>query len=158
VVAVRADDVSSHACRVTRTTALTLSDAVITTVSFDSEIFDTDGMHDNTIAPSRITFRTAGVYLVGFQGRFASDNDYNLLQALILMNGSATIGLGQFTGAAQGAPHRVFISTIYQFVVGDYVEAQVYQDNTNTGVSTPNRDLEVVNGQSPEFWAARIGS
>src|SRR5262245_7924090 len=45
-------------------------------VSFDSERFDTDNMHSTSSNKSRITFNTAGVYVVTFTGMLPSDTTY----------------------------------------------------------------------------------
>jgi hypothetical protein len=155
VPVIRATQVRAHACRLTRSTDLALADQSTVTVPFNAEEFDTDGMHDNTLFPSRITIRTPGVYMVGFQARVTSFNDYVVMQALLLMNTSTTIALGQFAGTpgSGGLPQRAYILTSYQFVAGDYIEAQVYQDNTTNA----SRDL-VVDSNSPTFWAVRVAS
>jgi hypothetical protein len=43
---------------------------------------------------------------------------------------------------------------VYQFVAGDYIEVQVFQDNTANAART----LDATDERSPEFYAARIGS
>lgn len=152
---IRAADVAVQACRVTRSTNQSIPDQTLTTVTtFDTEVFDIGGMHDTSVDSSRITIQVAGIYMVGFQGRFASAGDYRLTQAVILMNGSTTIALAQYAGSSVSVPQRVFVNTVYQFGVGDYIESQVYQDNSANAA----RNLEVVADQSPVFYAARLGS
>jgi hypothetical protein len=151
---IRASDVKVQACRVTRTTSQSITDSTTTTVTFNDEVFDETGMHSTSVNTSRITIGVAGYYVVGFQGRFASGNDFVITQAHLLVNGTTTIALAQFPGTSNPVPQRVFVSTVDTFAVGDYIEAQVYQDNTANAA----RNLEVVSGQSPVFYAARIGS
>src|SRR5689334_15642402 len=59
-----ADLPSVPRCRAKRTTDLSTTSGVVSVVSLDAEDFDTDGMHDNSTNPSRITFTTAGTYLL----------------------------------------------------------------------------------------------
>jgi hypothetical protein len=151
---IRASDVAVQACRVARSTVQSIPDATVTLVTFNSEIFDPTAMHSTVSNTSRVTIAEAGYYIVGFGGRFPSANDYVVTQAHIVVNGVDTIALAQFPGSSIGIPQRVFISTMDEFSAGDYVEVSVYQDNTANAA----RNLEVVVGQSPEFWVARIGS
>ena len=148
---IRASDVAVQACRVTRSSALSIPDGgAVTTVGFDAEVFDTDGMHSTVTNNSRITIQTAGFYTVGFNGTLATDAAYVRSFCEVVLNGSTSLGRSQTPGVS--SQQTLSISTVYQFDVGDYVELQVFQD------STAAHNLEVTADRSPEFWAARIGS
>lgn len=151
---VRASDVVVQECSVNRTVAQSITDATTTTVAFDAEITDTDGMHSTSVNNSRITIQTAGVYSVGFVGSFAAAADYVRTSATILLNGTAGIARGQTPGTSTSAPQILWANRVYRFAVGDYIEVELFQDNTANAA----RNLEVVANRSPEFYAARIGS
>ena len=145
---------SVQACRVSRVAAQSITDNSITTVNFDDEIFDTAGMHSTSVSNSRITINTAGIYIVGFTGHFASGNDYARTLGILLLNGTTDIARAQNTGTAVTVQQYINLNTVYQFDVADYVEVQVYQDNTASAA----RNLEVRADRSPQLSAARIGS
>jgi hypothetical protein len=150
---IRASDVAVQACRVTRTAVQSVSDNSLTVVAFDDERFDTDTMHDTVTNNSRITINTAGIYVVGFNGRFPAGSDYARAFAVLRLNGTTEISRSSSAVASTNTP-QMNVTTVHQFDATDYIEVQVFQDNTaNTA-----RDLEQVADLSPEFYAARIGA
>lgn len=151
---VRASDVAVQACRVTRTTAQSIGDNTLTSVAFTAERFDTDTMHDNATNNTRITINTAGIYTIGFCGTFAAGNDYTRAFALLRLNGTTEIARGAQVETTTVVQPQVAVHTVDQFEAGDYIEVQVYQDNT----ANTSRNLEQTDDRSPEFYAARIGS
>lgn len=153
-----ASDVAVQACRVTRAGTQSIPDNTITTVAFDEERFDTDGMHDVTTNNSRITINTAGFYIVGFHGALFSGNDYNRAFALLRINGTTEIVRGPSVNATTTQQPHIACNTVYQFAAGDYVEVQVFQDNGAVGLGGSARTLDATDERSPEFYAARIGS
>jgi hypothetical protein len=44
-------------------TSQPIDTGVYTALTFDTETFDTDNMHDNTTNPTRLTVNTAGLYI-----------------------------------------------------------------------------------------------
>ena len=121
------------------------SNATQTSLTFDTETFDTDTMHDTGTNPERITFTTAGVYLVGGHNSWASSSA-GRRQLRILLN-SAT----QLTNVVQdvdtGTGHVLSVVTIFDMAAGDFVELQAFQ---NTG-----GDL---NAPAATFWAVQVGA
>jgi hypothetical protein len=150
---IRAVDVSVQACRVTRAAAQSIPDNVITTVAFDEERFDTDGMHNVVTNNSRITINTAGIYIVGFNGILQSDT-YVTSFALLRVNGTTEIARGSRQYLPSTLQSHIQVQTVYQFVAGDYIEVQVYHDNPGNIA----RNLDATDERTPEFYAARIGS
>jgi hypothetical protein len=143
------------ACRVFHNANQSINDVTVTTVAFNSERFDTDTMHDTVTNNSRITFTTAGLYLVTFNGGFAAAGDYSSALAQIRLNG--VTGIAEvFAGTQADANENYFItiSTVYKFAVADYVEARVWQNNT----ANVARNLVALGNISPEFSAVRLGS
>lgn len=150
---VRASDVNSYACRVTRTAVQSIPDAVVTAVNFTTERFDNDGMHDNATNNTRITIIHAGIYVVGFHGLFAGAADYNRAFCVIRLNGVTELCRSTpYTTTVSTTP-QLDVSTMDEFDAGDYLEALVFQDNTANAA----RNLEQTDRRSPEFYAGRIG-
>lgn len=100
-----------------------------TAVILNSGYFDTDGMHDNSTNNSRITFKTAGYYLVVFQTAWASNATgarEMWLQGVI--GGSSYTSLGDTRqGAPIGRDTGQMIAEIVYASVDDYLEPWVWQ-------------------------------
>jgi hypothetical protein len=151
---IRASDVAAKSCRVTHNATQSIPHNTLTIVSFNTEESDTDVMHNVTTNNSRITIQTAGTYLVGFNGILASAADYSHIRAVLLVNGATTIAIDRRPGTGAGVDQTINVSTTYPFDAGDYVQVQVGQVNTASAA----RNLNAAVDNTPEFWAARIGS
>lgn len=142
------------ACRVTHNTTQSLNDAVETTVSFNTERFDTNSMHDTVTNNSRITINTAGIYVVGFHGQFAAANDYVNGYGILRLNGTTYISLAGSDQSVVGiSDFQVCTTTLYKFAVNDYIEVRALQNNTASAA----RNLQQGTAFSPEFWAVWVG-
>ena len=119
-----------------------------TTLSFDSEDFDTDDIHDNVTNNSRLTCKTAGKYLIYCLFLFATDaTGYRCGQFLV--NGTTLVW--KFIRPPAGGESWVQGVTAYDLAVNDYVEVQAYQ---NRGTA-----LSIYAGQPlhPIFGIQRVG-
>jgi hypothetical protein len=100
-----------------------------TTITFDTEQFDTDAYHANSPNPSRITVTTAGYYSV--YGQIILDNNTNgVRQAWIAKNGSNYTMLN-YNGVAgtSYAPSTLSGSDIIYLAASDYIEIQLSQSS-----------------------------
>lgn len=127
-----------------------IPDNTNTTLSFNTEIYDTDTIHDLIINNSRLTCKTAGKYMIAFECRFAS-NAAGFRMAVIILNGLTNIA------AITKVPDPVAgiylnLSTIYALAVTDYVTVFVYQNSG--GALNVTTNIRV----SPEFMMQRIGA
>ena len=136
-------------CRVTHSVNQTTTTGAMTTLAFDTEIWDTDNMHDNVTNNSRITFKTAGRYLIGLSVSWLNNATGERLFE-IYKNGAPL----EFTGSQlpPDAQNRCNQSGIMltQFAVNDYIEAKVRQR------SGGNLDVDKFYNASPIFWACCI--
>lgn len=148
---IRASDVAVQACRVGRAATQSIPNTTNTLVAFDTEDFDTNGMHSTTVNNSRITIQTAGIYVVSFTGQLAGATTYVRTMAMLYLNGANVLANDQRGGFTANVPQRLNLAIVYQFDAGDFIEIQLYQD------SGASRLLEV-SDLSPWFAAARIGS
>ena len=141
------------ACRVTHNAAQSVTNNVVLWLAFNTETYDTDSMHDTVTNNSRITIKTAGIYVVTFNVVLGTDNDYGLIEAIIRLNGTAVIannGIGTLTSTADSPP--LSVATQYKFAVNDYIEAGVYQVNTSAAANNA-----LSQSSSPLFAATWIG-
>lgn len=132
------------AARVYNSAAITPTISTWTTLTFDSERFDTNGMHSTVMNTSRLTVPSggAGLYLIGGNALF-SGGTTPLLGLRILLNGATVIS--DIENLYVAGDTALAVATFYSLAVGDYVELQVY---TNTALS-----IAASGNYSPEFWA-----
>lgn len=149
---------SPPACRVYRTTTQSINNNTLTAVTFDAERFDTDTMHSTVTNTGRITFTTAGIYVVSFSGGLAAASDYTLVEMMIRKNGSSILAnstMGTWANATDGP--QCATTTIYKFAAADYVEALVF--HVNSGAAARNLTASGTGAaQYCDFSAAWIGT
>lgn len=142
-------DLTIPQCRVNDDSTQSINNASTTAINFDNEDFDTDTMHDTSTNNTRITFTTAGKYLIGACIGFAG-HATGYRQISIRQDGSATLAYHAYIGLVATTLYMNII-TIAEFSAAEYVELMVYQ-NSGAGLNTA-RDA----GSNPVFWAKRIG-
>jgi hypothetical protein len=139
--------------RVYNSTEQTLTSGVFGTLAFDTELWDTDGMHSNTVNNTRLTCVKAGRYM--FFGNFLFEpNVTGLRDVIIQLNGSgANQPLREIKNATLGgvASTTIAVATVFELVVGDYAEILARQ------TSGGNLKVQTAIPYSPSFGASRIG-
>lgn len=136
-------------CRVYRAAALNqTANGAAQTIAFDTESVDTDAMHDTVTNTTRITFNTAGVYMVGGSVAF-TPNSTGVRAAKITVNGTTDIAYADQQSAAAAAS-AIHVVTSYSFAANDYIELGGYQ---NSGGNL----AYFVTYQSVNFWATWVG-
>lgn len=118
------------ACRVRNIASTSVADSSTPILTFDTERYDTDGMHSTSLDTDRITFNTAGLYLVTLSGRFATATDYLSAFASIQHSDLTVLAkdsAGTFTD--NGIDLDLSVATVYKFAVAEYVLAKVGQNN-----------------------------
>lgn len=127
-----------------------INNNAITTLTFDTERWDNDNMHDGA-NPTRLTCRTPGLYVVTAGVEFAT-NGAGQRQVMIVKNGVTFIALDGRQTPAAALPAR-FVTTAQDLLaVGDYLEIQVFQ---NSGGAL---NVTAAPQSSSEFRACRVGS
>jgi len=120
-----------------------------TTLTFDSEAYDTDGIHDPSTNNSRLTCRTAGKYLVYFALNWHG-NDTGYRHTRLRKNGATFAQPLIFNPG--GTVETILAGVIVlDLSVGDYVEVMVYQ-NTGSALDIHGSDL-----RETYFGMQRIG-
>lgn len=122
-------------------------------VLFNSERYDTDNMHSTVTNTGRITFNTAGIYVISFSGVLFAATDYTYSECYVQMNGTTPILLGaKIYGPTHNSP-SLFAGGTYKFAVNDYITVQLGQANA----AAASRNLLSAGNYSPEFSATWIG-
>ena len=96
----------------------------IADVSWQTEVFDTDSMFSSG-SPTRITFTTAGLYLITFQVVYSSGTDGSYRHAGLYLSGSTSSLIGATTIPCPGVTTPMIISALYQFTAGQYLTAKL---------------------------------
>lgn len=137
------------ACKVYKTTSTTIPNNTATFLSFDAIYYDTDTMHSG-VNPTRITFTTAGTYVVNFNCAWNKSSD-PFREAFIRVNGNNSITIGADEKNAGDADLFVghSITVMETFNAGDYIEAAVQQ-------ATGGNLVLVAESYSPTFAAAKL--
>jgi hypothetical protein len=145
-VAVAAGAIRPQA-RVYHSATTAIGNGVQTRLAFDSELFDTDGMHDLVSGlgfGERLTAKTQGLYSISAHVQFAS-NATGIRQLYLQVNGATIIAMVTTDATSGGANTDMSIETKYRLAVNDYVEVWVQQ------TSGGNLNLNSAPRQSREF-------
>lgn len=126
-------------CSVTRTTNQSIGNAAYASISWDSEIFDTDTMFAPT--STDVTIKTAGLYLLTLQMSYASNATGDRIT--VIEKNATAAGNGTFLARTiqdTVTSDATFLSVVAQarLAVNDTIRATVYQSsggslNTSNG-------------------------
>ena len=135
--------------RAYNTANISIPDTTATLLTFDSERWDTDTIHDTSTNTGRLTAKTAGKYLITGSVEYASNNT-GMRTIWIQVNGTAIAQ--DRVQSVQSDVTRMTIATVYSLAVNDYVELGVRH--------TAGTNVNIVAGSaySPEFAMQRIAS
>jgi len=139
----------NQGARVTHSVDQAIADNAWDTPHFDTEIYDSDNIHDNVTNNSRLTCQTDGVYIIAFHGYlwpFAAGHNY----VNIILNQTDVI-CALFAVRDNDDFQPYMLSTLYRLTVGDFVEIRIHQQ------SGAAKDLLVVAHYNPIFMMQRIG-
>jgi len=123
--------------------------AAWTALTFDSERFDTDGIHSTSTNTDRLTCVTPGVYLITGHAQFAA-NATGARALGIDLNGGSPIAYQRGDNVGASFTTLVSIATIYQLSAGNYVRLLAWQ------ASGGSLDVVAAGNHSPEFAMVRL--
>ena len=114
-------------CALKRTTDASIADSTWTTITYDSEVYDTDAFHSTTTNTSRITIPTGkgGKYQV-FANIIFSGNTTGNRSVSLLVNGAETFRAYGTRPDATSASNYL-LQTTDTFNAGDYLEIRIFQ-------------------------------
>lgn len=145
--------VAPMSCFLTKSATQNIANVTEQMVTFDVEVFDNGGLHDNAVNPSRITIPAngAGLWLVGYQLSWFTS------AAGTLRYSRLTGSLGQFMGHVEhfsdGSNRTYGATSPMRFTAGQYVEILVYQASGGALGLRSNATA----GSITNFWATRLG-
>lgn len=139
-----------NAARVYNSVDQSIPSGAFTVVTFDSERFDSGGLHSIVTNTGRLTAVTAGKHIVSGCVRWAANSTGRRL--LSVYKNGLEISRQSTTPSAADTDPTMAVSLLHDFAVGDYVELRVFQD-TGAGLSVTFNGLF-----TPEFSMARIGT
>ncbi len=145
-----AESQSRDGARVFNNANISISNSVTTSLTFNSEVWDDNTLHDTSTNPGRLIATDEGRYLICGQVTWTSNATGNR-NLSILLNGSATVALEAEKSLASGKSHYA-TCTITQLAATEYAELQVFQD------SGGSLTVEVAANRSPMFMMQRLRS
>lgn len=126
--------------RVRHSVNQSITSSTVTTLAFNTELYDNGNLHDNTTNNSRLTAPVPGKYLITTNIMWSA-SALGFRELIVLLNGvTPLIDITQIPTTV--AFPQVF-STIYELVVGDYIEIQVLQ------TSGTNRNIVAASPRDP---------
>lgn len=138
------------AARAYNDASISVANTTWVALTFNSERFDTDGIHSTATNTGRLTCRTKGIYAISGTFDFAA-NGTGQRRTHIRLNGSTYIAGDTCEGNASLSA-ILNPSTQYSLGVGDYVELMAYQ-NSGGALNVSNSGA---NYFSPEFMMAKV--
>lgn len=142
--------INPPAANVFRSSDQSISSAVQTTVTFDTEMYDfrnmwTSGQPTRLVVPSGM----GGIYTIGGTIEYTA-NATGARQCILMVNG-AVIGRTSTDNSGSGPAGRVSFSRDVALNAGDYIEMAGYQ---NSGTTLSMASVQ----RMPELWARRVRS
>lgn len=143
---------TGDACGLLHSTPTSIADVTPTTISFDTEGFDTAGMHSTVTNVARITIQNDGYYYLSAGVRFTSNAvGGRFIHIKRTSTGPATAYVAsQGFLAANGLETYASVDCLTRAVAGDFFFVEVYQ---NSGVAL---NVEVFEESSPRFSAIML--
>lgn len=112
-------------CRLTNSGNISIPNATFTNLTFNTELEDSDTMHDLVTNTDRITFKTAGFYNVFSSVRFdASSAGYRLIG--IYLNNATFIAADGRVPIPAPDQTDMGVTTGRRFAVNDFVTLRLY--------------------------------
>jgi hypothetical protein len=144
------NDVSARVFNSADITVPQLNPGEWTSLTFNSEHWDTANLHETATNSGRLKAPVAGKYYIFANITWESPIGTGLWGLRLQLNGKTVIAEQSLPNTA--APFRISMSvgTLYGLSAGDYVEAQVFQ---NSGNPLPIRSIPAT---SPEFGMAKL--
>ena len=133
--------------RVFNSTGIVIDNTTETSLTFDSERWDTDGIHSGS--SSQLYCNTAGKYYISASAYFATDAGGSLRILRIRLNGTTIIAEDWRPDSSSGH-QKLEANCVYKLNEGDYVVANVYQ---NSGGPLA---IAYIANSSPEFMMHKI--
>lgn len=116
-------------CRVRNSTSPSISNGTDTQLTFDTELFDTDNMHDTVTNTGRITVKTPGIYVITANINW-NTSSVGSRTIRLKVNGTSFIAIQEAKAEDEAVlGNGQVVTSIWQANVGDYFEVWVRQNS-----------------------------
>jgi hypothetical protein len=115
----------------TNSTTQSISTASVTSLTFDTNEFDTAGIHSTTTNTDRLTAPIAGIYQVNLSARWQPNATGSRFLA-ISKNGGGYFASNWIPATPATDDTDESVSTLIQLAAGEYVDAFAYQTSGAT--------------------------
>jgi hypothetical protein len=144
------NDVSARVFNSTDVTVSSLKPGEWTSLTFDSERWDTANLHEAATNSGRLKAPAAGKYYIFANITWETPIGTGLWGLRLQLNGKTVIAEQTLPNTAAQFRISMSVGTLYALGAGDYVEAQVFQ---NSGGPLLIRHIPAT---SPEFGMAKV--
>ncbi|MEW2518124.1 hypothetical protein [Actinacidiphila alni] len=120
-----------------QSSAQAVANATFASITFDTEIIDTEGGHSTASNTSRYVCQVAGTYSVQASVCWAT-NTTGFRASRITKNGTTVPTSEQITAPVTGFATTAFTATDVALAVGDYIELGGYQSSGGSLSTTSN--------------------
>ena len=141
----------TQGARVTNSGDISCSADTLTVITFNTESYDTDGIHSTSVNTGRLTCQTAGKYLIHGSVTFVAGDPTTRKILRIRLNGTTEIASAEIGVNTSGA--ALHVETLYSLAANDYLELIVYPVTNNCTVGGTGAYPSF----SPVFEMQRIG-
>jgi len=137
------------AVRVTQAADQSVGAAAYASLTFDTEVYDTDAMHNPAVEPTRLTVPANGDGIYFIQGNVEFDNNGGTgqqeLGIRILLDGVTVIAEMYDNANEDDENISLYIATDYPIAATHYVELQAYTEK--------NDNIKYISAHTPVFSA-----
>jgi hypothetical protein len=140
---------TQKSARVYHNTTQSLQHNVFTYLTFNSERWDNDAIHSTTTNPTRLTCKTAGLYLIGAYVAWQA-NATGTRILILELNRTISVAVASASPDQDTACRQSFV-IIYPLTVDQYLEIDARQ---NSGIAL---NVNYSPQYSPEFYMIRLG-
>lgn len=140
---------AGYTARAYRSTNQTIGDSSVTTLTFDSERWDTGALHDTGSNTDRLVAPVAGKYLITAHIQWASNATGE--RQIRIVDSSANVMAAASQPPVSGNVTRMSIATVVDLTAADYVTVAVFQS------SGGNLDVTNASRNSPEATITKVG-
>jgi hypothetical protein len=130
--------------------ATTLTNGSFVGLAFNTERFDTDTMHSVATNTDRITFTTAGKYMVGCSVQFYTNSTGDRIVKILK---AGTEMIRQSVKAAGGTHTTIQPTALVDMAANDYITVEAYQ---SSGGSLDVNASTSTDHSGSDFWAVRV--
>jgi hypothetical protein len=121
-----------------------------TSLTFNSERWDTADLHETATNSGRLKAPAAGKYYIFANITWESPIGTGLWGLRLQLNGKTVIAEQTLPNTAAQFRISMSVGTLYALAAGDYVEVQVFQNNGNPLL------IRSIPATSPEFGMAKL--